>query len=57
MEIISLYHMRDMAEITQLPLKQVFAIVDLFQGVLEPFEFFLQEEKKKVSMCLWGALG
>lgn len=47
MEITSLYHTRDTAEITQLPLKQVFAIVDLFQGVLEPFEFFLKEEKKR----------
>lgn len=53
MEITSLYHVRDMAEITQLPLKQVFAIVDLFQGVLEPFEFFLQEEKKRFQ-CACG---
>lgn len=33
-------------EITPLPLKRVFAIIDLFQGVLEPSELFLQEERE-----------
>lgn len=33
-------------EITPLPLKGVFAIIDLFQAVLEPSELFLQEERE-----------
>lgn len=33
-------------EITALPLKRVFAIIDLFQGVLEPSELFLEEERE-----------
>lgn len=43
---ISHHHVWDTAEIAHLPLKRVFAINDLFQGVLEPFEFFLQGGKK-----------
>lgn len=39
-------------EIAGLPLKQVFAIIDLFQGVLEPFEFFLQGKKKHFNVLM-----
>lgn len=40
-------------EITPLPLKGVFAIIDLFQAVLEPSELFLQEERE-MFQCAHG---
>lgn len=53
---ISLSRGWDILEKVDLPLERVFAISDLFQGVLEPPELFLQGEREKKLIIFMGSL-